>query len=40
MFMFVYVLEVNFARGIKFLSFVPNIKIIHLEHHMKVLSYF
>lgn len=37
-FLLVCVLKVNSERDITFLSFVPNIKIIHLEQHMKVLS--
>lgn len=40
MFMLVYVLKENSARGITFLNYGPNIKIIHLEYHMNVLSYF
>lgn len=37
MFTFVYVSKVNSVRGITFLSFVPKIKIINLEHNMKML---
>lgn len=40
MFMFVDVLKVNSASGITFSSLVPNIRVIHLEHHTKVLMLF
>jgi len=29
-------LELNSARGITFINFVPNIRIVRLERHMKV----